>query len=251
VTVADTLAAAGISPTRCGSERTSGLSDAELGLYQWVLRRFAEHGKPSGHELRVKATELGLERERTLEALAREDLLHTNTEGEIVVAYPFSGRPTRHHVLLESGQEVDAMCAIDAVGVAAMLGMRVRVRSSDPTTEDEITVSVDPSGHASWQPLEAVVVAGAGATARATRAAALCSTSSARRQAPSATWRAIRRYAAGPSQSPKRSLLVVRSSGRRSSPEKDVFSGPRSKVVQPASGACCIRRARLTSCGSP
>jgi hypothetical protein len=160
VTVADTLAAAGISPTRCGSERTSGLSDAELGLYQWVLRRFAEHGKPSGHELRVKATELGLERERTLEALAREDLLHTNTEGEIVVAYPFSGRPTRHHVLLESGQEVDAMCAIDAVGVAAMLGMRVRVRSSDPTTEDEITVSVDPSGHASWQPLEAVVVAG-------------------------------------------------------------------------------------------
>jgi hypothetical protein len=158
--VADTLTAAGISSRRCGPQRTSGLSDAERALYHWILHRFAEQGRPAALELRAKASELDLAPEKALEALAREDLVHTDGEGDIAVAYPFSGRPTRHRVLLENGREVDAMCALDAVGIAAMLGQRVEVHSSDPITQEEIAVSVDPDGEATWQPLEAVVVAG-------------------------------------------------------------------------------------------
>lgn len=159
-TVAETLVSAGISPARCGRERTGGLSDTERELYHWVLSQFAERGRPSGEMLRAKAFELGLEPGAAISVLAGEDLVHLDTDGEIKVAYPFSGQPTRHRVLLAGGHEVDAMCAIDALGMAAMLGEPVEVRSSDPDTGVEITVHVDVEGQARWEPTEAVVVAG-------------------------------------------------------------------------------------------
>jgi Alkylmercury lyase len=160
VMVGTTLAAAGISPGRCGRKRTHGLSDPERALYHWVLSRFAERGRPSGAELRARSLELGLEPTLATAAFAREDLVDLDSAGEIAVAYPFSGRPTRHQVELAAGHEVDAMCAIDALGMAAMLAQPVKVRSSDPTTGEQIIVQVEPDGDAEWRPDEAVVLAG-------------------------------------------------------------------------------------------
>jgi hypothetical protein len=65
------------------------------------------------------------------ESLARldtDDLIQFDGE-RVAIAYPFSAAPTPFTVRLAGGQERFACCAIDALGVAPMLGQRVQVRS--------------------------------------------------------------------------------------------------------------------------
>ena len=107
--VAAALAAAEISPSKLGPARRARLTDSERELYFWILRRFAISGRPSSTEIRKAAHPRGLEVERAFETLAREDLVHRGPDGEITVAYPFSGRPTAHRVRFPGGHEVDAM----------------------------------------------------------------------------------------------------------------------------------------------
>ena len=63
--------------------------------------------------------------------LARDDLVHTDRDGEITVAYPFSGRPTGYLVRFEGGHEVHAMCAIDALGIAPMFRVPIEIESRE------------------------------------------------------------------------------------------------------------------------
>jgi hypothetical protein len=155
-----TLAAAGIPRERCGKERTARLRGQELSLYEQVLGAFASTGRPTARWVGERATALGLDPDDALAVLAREDLVHLGTDGEISVAYPFSGLPTRHRVTLGGETEAWAMCAIDALGMAAMLGTAVEVRSRDPVTEEPIEVSLAPQGEQQWRPVETVVLAG-------------------------------------------------------------------------------------------
>jgi Alkylmercury lyase len=159
--VAAALAAAEIPPSKLGRARSARLAEAQRELFFWILRRFATAGRPSSVEVLAAAERLGLDAEDALETLAREDLVHRGADGAIAVAYPFSGRPTRHRVRFPGGHEVDAMCAIDALGIAPMLGERVEVESRDPVSGDEIRTRVAPDGAAEWWPESAVVVAGA------------------------------------------------------------------------------------------
>jgi hypothetical protein len=99
--------------------------------------------------------------EDALETLSREDLVHRRPDGAISVAYPFSGRPTAHRVRFPSGHEGDAMCAIDALGIAPMFGQRIEVESRDSVSGETIGARVAPDGSAEWWPESAVVVAGA------------------------------------------------------------------------------------------
>jgi hypothetical protein len=50
------------------------------------------------------------------------------------------------------------MCAIDALGVAPMLGERILVASRDPLTGEEIRIALAADGKGDWQPQEAAVV---------------------------------------------------------------------------------------------
>jgi hypothetical protein len=159
--VASALAAAEIPPSKLGPARRSRLSEAERELYFWILRRFASEGRPSSGELRAAAGRLGLDAEDALATLEGKDLVHRGTDGEIAVAYPFSGRETAHRVRFPNGHEVDAMCAIDALGIAPMFGQRIDVESRDPLSGEEIRARVAPAGEAEWWPQSAVVVAGA------------------------------------------------------------------------------------------
>jgi hypothetical protein len=68
-----------------------------------VLRQFASDGRPGSEELCEAAERLGLDAEHGLETLAREDLVHRSADGEISVAYPFSGRPAAHRVRFPGG----------------------------------------------------------------------------------------------------------------------------------------------------
>jgi hypothetical protein len=51
------------------------------------------------------------------------------------------------------------MCAIDALGIAAMLGTDVAIFSTDPVTGAPVIVTVGPD-RAVWQPQSAVVFVG-------------------------------------------------------------------------------------------
>jgi hypothetical protein len=158
--VVSALALAEIPLSKLGPARRARLSDLERELYFWILRRFATDGRPASAEIGDAAERLGLDLETAIATLAGADLIHVGTDGEIAVAYPFSGRPSAHRVRFASGQEVEAMCAIDALGIAPMFGEPIEVASQDPLTGEEIHVRLAPHGEASWEPTSAVVVAG-------------------------------------------------------------------------------------------
>jgi hypothetical protein len=158
--VAEALAATGIPPARVGERRSARVSPAEREFYFWILRRFASDAPPAAEAISAKATELGLEPEQAREKLAAEDLVHFDTEGEVTVAYPFSGRPRGHRVLIDGQRTVEAMCAIDALGIAPMLGLPIEITSRDPLSGGEVWVRLDPGDGVWWEPKQAVVLAG-------------------------------------------------------------------------------------------
>jgi Alkylmercury lyase len=158
--VAAALAAAEIPPSKLGPARRARLADKERELYFWILRRFASEGRPSIADVWAAAARFGLDAEHAVGTFAREDLVHRGADGEIAVAYPFSGRPTAHRVRFPGGHEVDAMCAIDALGIAPMFGERIEIESRDPLSGAEIRALVAPDGAAEWWPELSVVVAG-------------------------------------------------------------------------------------------
>jgi alkylmercury lyase-like protein len=173
-TLAAALNAAAIPLFKVGPARHARLSDSERALYFWILHRFGSTGRPSGAETREAAEGFGLDAARALETLAREDLVHTDGGEEIVVAYPFSGRPTEHRVRFHAGHQVHAMCAIDALGMAPMFDEPIEIVSRDPLTCEGIEVALAPDGAGSWQPEQAVVVCGASGAASPAAAAARC-----------------------------------------------------------------------------
>jgi hypothetical protein len=158
-TVAMALSAAGIPLAKVGNCRGERLGRAEREFYVWILRRFLEAGAVPGDAVRAEAGRLGLDFDSVCDKLAAEDLAHFDADGSIAVAYPFSGHSTCHRVLID-GHSVHAMCAIDALGIAPMFDRTIVVTSRDPITEAEINVWLQPDGTGTWQPDEAVVVAG-------------------------------------------------------------------------------------------
>lgn len=158
--VAQALRAAAIPKARRGSERTARLNGAERELYRWILNRFAHSSPPTPGQLDDQARELALDPTDALTTLAREDLVHTAGDGSVLVAYPFSGLPRGHRVSIAGRPAVEGMCAIDALGIAPMLNLPTEIISNDPISNTEIRVRVDPNDGASWEPDEAVVLAG-------------------------------------------------------------------------------------------
>ena len=153
------LEAAAIPRSRCGTERTARLSDGERALYRWIIERFARATPPTAEQIAEQAQTLALDTNTALATLAREDLVHTDDDGAVTVAYPFSLRARGHEVTID-GRTVQAMCAIDALGIAAMLDRPIDVRSRDPISGSEIRVHANPDGVTRWAPETAVVLAG-------------------------------------------------------------------------------------------
>jgi Alkylmercury lyase len=156
----EALRAANISPERHGAARARRLSPGQRELYFWILREFAAARPPTAEGTRVAAASYGVDPVEAYAVLAREDLVHVDATGCPVVAYPFSATPRGHRVLIDGKRWVDAMCAIDALGVAPMLGLPIEIYSHDPASGGEIWVRLDPSEGAWWEPQEAVVVSG-------------------------------------------------------------------------------------------
>lgn len=126
-------------------------------LHRAVLRRFLDHGRCHRDDLRMTATALGVELDDALYRLESDDLVHTAADGDIEVAYPFSGRPTTHTAHLTGRPPVAAMCAIDALGIPLMSGSDGVIYSADPVSQTRIQIRRHGSDWI-WQPSSAVVV---------------------------------------------------------------------------------------------
>ncbi len=116
-------------------------------VLQQVLRSFVERGGPIRVEeiavvLPDRAPEAGWD---SLIKLDEDDLIEVR-DGRIEIAYPFSAAPTPFVVRLASGQERYACCAIDALGVAPMLGQRVHIRSRCHHCGTPLKFGVTPGG---------------------------------------------------------------------------------------------------------
>ena len=155
------LSSAGIAPERFGPARLGHLDERERALYRWILASFAGAAAPPVDLLCDRASELDLQIEETLDLFATLDLVHHDpATGEILVAYPFSARPRGHAVLIDSTHRVEAMCAIDALGIAPMLQQPIEISSRDPLSGSEIWVRLDPGEGAWCEPRSTVVLAG-------------------------------------------------------------------------------------------
>jgi len=80
-----------------------------------------------------------------LARLDKDDLIQIR-DGLVDVAYPFSAFPTPFVVQLADGQARYACCAIDALGIAPMLGQRVRIQSRCHHCGEPLELWVDPAG---------------------------------------------------------------------------------------------------------
>jgi len=154
-------APAAVAVGRGGRGRRAPAEGGQRAVHQAVLRAFAETGRaPDPAELEEAAAPLGVSAQAVLAALAAADFLTLDEHGQVDAAYPFSARPTGIEVTLPSGVTVASMCAIDALGIAAMLGSDAVIGAADPVSGEPVRVTFT-GGAATWQPKSTVVFYGA------------------------------------------------------------------------------------------
>lgn len=93
-----------------------------------------------------------------LDRRATADVVALGPDGDIVGAFPLSAVPTRHRVQVQGRPVLYAMCAVDALGIPAMLGAAGTVTSADPASGQPIEVRVAADGSPEVSPPETVVL---------------------------------------------------------------------------------------------
>lgn len=159
------------------------LEDADDHLWRCALSLFVALGEgPSLSELGA-VTGWRPERVRDgLQNLQERDLLDFDVEtSTLLYAYPFAGYPTGHTVQVGS-RVLNAVCAVDALGVGAMLQHDVMVGSRCRVCGIDIHVSTSSNGRALRQVIPADTVvwydlsfAGNAATSCCQKTAFFCS----------------------------------------------------------------------------
>ena len=134
-------------------ERAEQLQPAERQFHQAILRAFVQFGgPPSPRWVETAAAAHRLDPEAAVATLVSLDVIQRDAEtGAITAAYPFSGVPTPHQVVVAGSQSLYAMCAIDALGIPFMLGEDTTITSLDPASGLPIRVEVR-DGVAVWEP---------------------------------------------------------------------------------------------------
>jgi hypothetical protein len=137
------------------------LSGPARRVHQAVLAAFAATGQPPpAADIERLTSAAGGDPDRVRAELTEADLLAFTGDGEVRAAYPFSPVPTQVRVSWAGGPPcVYAMCAIDALGMSAMLGRPVNITAAEPDTGRPIRVRVDGK-QARWTPRTAVVFSG-------------------------------------------------------------------------------------------
>jgi hypothetical protein len=109
---------------------------------RWAARRAGPHAEVLQHVLRAFVDRGG---PIAVDEIAAA-LPDRAPEAVREVGYPFSAVPTPFVVRLADGRERYACCAIDALGIAPMLGQRVHIRSQCHHCGAPLELSADPGG---------------------------------------------------------------------------------------------------------
>lgn len=131
-----------IGETIKGHIAEANLSYLEDEIRKYILRGFAENGRPPSSDEIIK--EFGLSSinvvHETIEKLQKFDII-TKRKDKIISAYPFSAARTRHKVIFD-GHVVYALCAVDALGIHFMLDQDITILSRCPECEKETQIIV-------------------------------------------------------------------------------------------------------------
>jgi Alkylmercury lyase len=143
------------------SRSATALTPPARHMHLTVLETFAETGRaPLRADLDLIARGQGEDPGAVVAELAARDVIAFDGNGEIRAAYPFSPAPTPIQVTWEDGPQTYAMCAIDALGMSAMLGRPVTITAREPASGRIVSVEVR-GDRARWRPRRAVVFSGA------------------------------------------------------------------------------------------
>lgn len=105
-------------------------------LHQQILRSFAIRGRILTRE--EMARHVG-NLEEAVSVLKNGDMVVFSEDGDPVGAYPFTMEPREHKVRL-NGHQVYAMCALDALAVSPMFGMKTQINSRCKITGDPVHI---------------------------------------------------------------------------------------------------------------
>lgn len=140
-------------------ERLAAAGPEAQAVYRALLPAFAASGCPPGPKPLAASTGLPPRTVRAaLDELAAADLVALGPDGDVLGAFPLSAVPTRHRVRVQGRPGLHAMCAVDALGIPAMLGAAGTVTSADPATGQPVEVEVAADGALAVSPPEAVVL---------------------------------------------------------------------------------------------
>jgi hypothetical protein len=115
-------------------------------------------GAPPDHITPAGAVGMPAERvAQLLDELVRSDWLARDAGGRLSAVYPFALAPTGVDVTV-GDQRLPVMCAIDALGVAPLLGRRVVAHARCAQCQRAIDIHVDPTGISRRRPRSTVVI---------------------------------------------------------------------------------------------
>jgi mercuric reductase len=128
--------------------RFAGLAAASDAVWRRLLGLHVELGcAPSADQI---AESVGLPCASVAAALAdlaSRDIIVRDSAGRVVAAYPFS-QPATGHLVSLGGHTLNAMCAIDALGIGAMIGRDVAIASSCRRCGAAIGIATEGRGSA-------------------------------------------------------------------------------------------------------
>lgn len=159
------------------------LEDAEDLVWRTTLRLYADRGRPPGAEEIAAETWIAPDQvEALLRRLQSHDLIGLDPDtGAIRHAYPFTEAATGHRVEL-GGRSLNALCAMDALGVGAMYRRDVTIESPCRLCGAAVHVATADEGRAlrDVAPVRAVVwydfaFSGSAAASSCTAIAFFCS----------------------------------------------------------------------------
>jgi len=141
------------------TERSGVLPPPTRRVHRALLDGFIATGEVPAEEAWARAADVPVrDLPVRLAELAEGDYVGLDATGRLTCLYPFSAVATPHVVVLGAGRRW-AMCSIDALGVAAMIGRPVTVEGRCALCGSPIRLAVSPGTVTEAEPSEAVVVA--------------------------------------------------------------------------------------------
>lgn len=138
--------------------RATTLTPAQRLLFRALIDEIVATGRPLAANIAGKRVGLSSRETRSLLAqLVEADWAALDDEEALEAVYPFSFSPTGVTVTWE-GTERPVMCAVDALGVAPLLGRAVEIRAACPHCGRDITVHAEPDKLHKRSPRSTVVI---------------------------------------------------------------------------------------------